>query len=80
MKKLEQTMQKWNNVNTVGDFLNFIEDPQIDYMNWSASFADSSKSGFWVGAKVKNIPDVSGFIDKNPQIKSTELRFSQSTP
>ena len=39
MKKLEQTMEKWNNVNTVGDFLNFIENPNIDYMNWSASFA-----------------------------------------
>jgi len=80
MKKLEQTMEKWNNVNTVGDFLNFIEDPQIDYMNWSASFADSNKSGFWIGAKVKNIPDVSNFIDKNPQIKSTELSLTTMTP
>ena len=74
------TSDKWNNVETVGDFLNFIEDPAIDYMDWANSFGDSNKSGFWIGAKVKNIPDVSNFIDKNPQIKSTELSLTTMTP
>ena len=67
------TSDKWNNVETVGDFLNFIEDPSIDYMDWSNSFGDSNKSGFWIGAKVKNIPDITHLLDNNPLIDSAEL-------
>jgi hypothetical protein len=67
------TSNKWNNVETVGDFLNFIEDPAIDYMDWSNSFGDSNKSGFWIGAKVKNIPDITHLLDNNPLIDSAEL-------
>ena len=67
------TSDKWNNVETVGDFLNFIEDPAIDYMDWSNSFGDSNKSGFWIGAKVKNIPDITHLLDNNPLIDSAEL-------
>ena len=63
MTKLEKTMEIWNNVETVDDFLNFIENPDIDYMNWSASFADSNKSGYWIGARIKNIPDVAHLLD-----------------
>ena len=67
------TIDKWNKVETVGDFLNFIEDPNIDYMNWSNSFADPNKSGFWIGAKIKNIPNVTHLLDNSPLISSTEL-------
>ena len=54
-------------------FLNFIEDPAIDYMDWSNSFGDSNKSGFWIGAKVKNIPDITHLLDNDPLIDSDEL-------
>jgi len=79
MTKLEQTMEIWNNVNTVDDFINFIENPNIDYMNWSASFADSSKSGYWIGARIENLPDVSHLLDNSPQIKATELSSTTMT-
>ena len=65
------TFDKWNKVETVRDFLNFIEDPNIDYMNWSNSFTNSDKSGFWIGAKVKNIPDIPSVLNKNFSGKST---------
>ena len=73
------TSDKWNNVETVGDFLNFIEDPSIDYMDWSNSFGDSNKSGFWIGAKVKNIPDITHLLDNNPLINSAELSPTTQT-
>jgi|TARA_R110001592_G_scaffold345498_1_gene637412 hypothetical protein len=79
MTKLEKTMEIWNNVETVDDFLNFIENPDIDYMNWSASFADSNKSGYWIGARIKNIPDVAHLLDNTPQIKATELSPTSMT-
>ena len=79
MSKLQDTINRWNSIDTVGDFLDFVEDPNIDYMNWSNSFANPDRGGFWIGANIKNIPDVRNFFFFFPQIESTELNPTTMT-
>jgi hypothetical protein len=59
------TLEKWNNVHTVADFLSFCEDKKCDVTGMIMSLVDQSKSSYWLAANVQfNFP-----IDKILQIK-----------
>ena len=70
---LELEKQKWDSIKTVGDFLDFIEDPDADILSWMSHNIDKRLSGFWIGARVKFDIDVDRLVREKPQIGSTEI-------
>ena len=68
-----KTMYKWQKVKTVGDFLNFIESPDIDYVDFTNSFANNMEQSFWVAAHITNTPNYKQLLKNKPEISSTEL-------
>ena len=72
-------MYKWQKVKTVGDFLNFIESPDIDYVDFTNSFANNMEQSFWVAAHITNTPNYKQLLKKKPKISSTELSSTTMT-
>lgn len=67
------TQNKWNNIQTVKDFLSFCEDPQCDTQNFFTSLVDTEQSSFWTAANVQFDFDVDKLLTQTPEIKSNEL-------
>jgi len=67
------TQNKWNNIQTVQDFLSFCEDPQCDTQNFFTSLVDPEHSTFWTAANVEFDFDVDELLKQTPKIKSNEL-------
>ena len=65
------TMSKWQKVKTVGDFLDFIEDPNIDYVDFTNSFANNTEQSFWIAAHVTNTPNYKQLLKYKPEISAT---------
>tara|TARA_B100000579_G_C22847338_1_gene865232 strand:+ start:3422 stop:4162 length:741 start_codon:yes stop_codon:yes gene_type:complete len=73
------TMSKWQKVKTVGDFLDFIEDPNIDYVDFTNSFANNTEQSFWIAAHVTNTPNYKQLLKYKPEISATELSSTTMT-
>ena len=71
------TQNKWNNIQTVQDFLSFCEDPQCDTQNFFTSLVDITQSNFWQAANVHFNFDIDNLLQNTPEIKSQDL--SQDT-
>ena len=71
--------EKWEQIATVNDYINFLEDKTIDWKSLNESFVDKEKSGFWVPANIKNLPSVSELIDRQPVIRANELNPTTMT-
>lgn len=67
------TQNKWNNIQTVKDFLSFCEDPQCDTQNFFTTLVDTKQSSFWTAANVQFDFDVDKLLTQTPEIKSNEL-------
>lgn len=72
--------EKWDAIETVGDFLNFIEDPDADVIGWMSYNVDLSKAGFWNAAQVNFDFDIESMIEKEPEILSTEISSKNRVP
>jgi len=70
---------KWNSIETVQDYINFLEDDTIDWRNLNESFIDSDKSGFWVPATIKNLPSAEELQNFEPVIRAQELNRTTMT-
>lgn len=71
--------EKWQAIKTVNDYINFIEDENIDWKEFNESFVDHSKSGFWIPANIKNLPDPDTFKQQELLIGSKELNATTMT-
>ena len=67
-----KTMSKWQKVKTVGDFLDFIEDPDINHVDFTNSFANNMEQSCWVAAHVTNTPDYKQILKNKPEISAEE--------
>jgi hypothetical protein len=74
-----KTMSKWQKVKTVGDFLDFIEDPDINHVDFTNSFANNMEQSCWVAAHVTNTPDYKQILKNKPEISATELSSTTMT-
>lgn len=72
--------EKWDAIETVGDFLDFIEDPNADVLGWMSYNVDWSKAGFWIAAQVNFNLDIQSMIEKEPEILSTEVSSKNRVP
>lgn len=77
---LEYEKQRWESIETVGDFLDFIEDPKADVLGWMSYNVNWAKSGFWVAANVKFDFDITELVEKQPEIASTEVSALSRVP
>lgn len=77
---LEYEKQRWESIETVGDFLDFIDDPKIDVLDWMSNNVNWDKSGFWVAANVKFDFDITELVEKQPEIASTEVSTLSRVP
>lgn len=69
-----------NSFNTVKEYLDYLHDPNIDYMSITNNFANIDKSCFWVAANIQGLPDSSFIFDLEPDIKHDELVSETQTP
>ena len=74
------TKSKWDNIDTVKDLLNFIEDPKCDVMGMSSELVDISKSAFWTAANIDFDFDVDEILEAQPEIKHNELSATTMVP
>lgn len=75
------TLQKWNSIHTVHDFLNFCEDGKCDVMNMFLQLADPSKSAYWLAANINFNFDVKELLTQdNITIKHSELSSTTMHP
>ncbi len=77
---LEYEKQKWDNIDTVGDFLDFLEDPKANILEWMSYNIDQSKSGFWIGANIDFNFDIEKLIKATPQIASKDTSAVTRVP
>jgi len=76
---LEKEKQKWDNIKTVKDFVDFIESKDLDVLGWQLHNRDLSKSGFWIGAHVKFDIDLENFLNEKPDIAPDEISTANRT-
>ena len=74
------TKEKWNDIDTVKDLLNFIEDPKCDVMGMSSELVDIEKSSFWTAANVSFNFDIQEILKAQPEIKHNQLSETTMVP
>ena len=74
------TKEKWNDIDTVKDLLNFIEDPKCDVMGMSSELVDIEKSSFWTAANVSFNFDIQEILKAQPLIKHNQLSETTMVP
>lgn len=74
------TKNKWDNIDTVQDLLDFIEDPKCDVMGMSSELVDITKSSFWTAANIDFNFDVNDLIATDPEIKHDQLSKTTMVP
>jgi len=67
------TKTRWDNIGTVKDLLEFIEDPKCDVMGMSNELVDISKSSFWTAANVDFDIDIQEILNTTPEIRHDEI-------
>jgi hypothetical protein len=77
---INYTKEKWNKISSVKDFLEFIEDPTIDVLDFMKTLVDPSKSGFWIAAHVDFNIDMEEILKSEPQIRHDQILNITRTP
>jgi len=71
--------QKWEQISTVRDFVEFTEDPKIDTLEFMKTLVDHSKGGFWVAAHVDFDTDIDKIISQDPEISHHDITKATRT-
>lgn len=65
--------EKWDKINKVKEFLEFLEDPKINVLDFMQTLVDKDKSGFWVAAHVNFNIDIEKIINQEPELKHDQV-------
>jgi hypothetical protein len=69
----DYAQEKWNRISKVKDFLDLIEDPKVNVLDFMQTLVDKNKSGFWIAAKVNFDIDVDKIIKQEPELKHDQV-------
>ncbi len=74
------TKNKWDQIDTVQDLLDFMEDPKCDVMGMSNALVDIDKSSFWTAANVEFDINLSEILNSTPAIRHDEISATTMVP
>ena len=78
MFKKEQ--EHWNNIKTVRDYKQFLENQDLDVLGWNLHNRDLSKAGFWKAGHVNYDFDITPFLAQKPLIAPHQLSTKNRIP